>query len=114
MNPILYCLSNPPNVRANETIEMSLVSAVFDQPTCVVFVGDGVYQLVSDTGKGQFKDTRKMVLALPTYDVEHVYVDQNSLSERNISYSQIPDFIVPLPPEKLADLFSEYSLIVHD
>lgn len=93
---------------------MSLVSAVFDQPTCVIFVDDGVYQLVSDAEKGQFKDTRKMVFALPTFDVERIYVDQNSLTERKIECSQIPDFVVPISPERLVDLFSEYPLVVHD
>ena len=114
MNPILYCLSGAPSLRATETIEMALVSAVFDQPTAVVFIDDGVFQLVSNIERSLFKDTRKMILGFPTYEINHVYVVRNSLKERHLLPAQIPEFVKPLAPEDMAELFVTYPLVIHD
>ena len=51
MRSVLYLIRQFPGELANETIDLMLVSGVFEQPTSVVFIGNGVWQLVGDGSK---------------------------------------------------------------
>ena len=101
-------------MRANETIEMVLVSAVFDQPVSVMFIDDGIYQLVSNAAENRKKDTRKFILGLPAYDVKNIFADIESLSSRNIDILDIPDFVKPLNSQQLTTCFAKHTVVIHD
>ena len=57
----------------------------------VFFIGDGVYQLLAKHQADLIlqKDFQPMLQMLELYDVENIYVCQQSLSERNISVDQL-------------------------
>lgn len=93
MNSILYLVRKLPGVLANETIDMVLVSGVFGQPTSVVFMDDGVFQLVGNGEKVGRKDTAKKWASLPAYDIETILVHQPSLVSRGIAQSLLPDYV---------------------
>jgi tRNA 2-thiouridine synthesizing protein C len=82
---LLFLIRHPPHRGALpfETLDELLVGAVFDQQISVLFVGDGVFQLV-DSGQTTGNVARGF-RALPTYDVHDVYVDKSSLRQRGLT-----------------------------
>jgi tRNA 2-thiouridine synthesizing protein C len=83
------------NIYALESLEVVLITATFDQDVSLVFIDDGVYELV----KGQqtkgigIKNFSPSYRALDGYDVEKLYVDQASLEQRGLTEK---DLLVPV------------------
>ena len=75
------------SIYALEGLEVVLVGAAFDQDCCMAFVGDGVFQLVKDQDSGQagMKNFSPAYRALGDYDVNRLYVERESLSERGLT-----------------------------
>ncbi len=114
MNSILYLVRKPPGVLANETVDMVLVSGVFGQPTTVVFLDDGVFQLVGNGDRVGRKDTAKKWTALPDYDIETILVHQSSLNDRNIAHCRLPDFVRLASDSQIQDAIGKASCVVSD
>ncbi|WP_417594923.1 sulfurtransferase complex subunit TusC [Oceanospirillum sp.] len=72
---------------AREAIDLALVGAAFGQQATLLFMGDGVYQLLSNQQPDQVeqKGTQAMMKALPMYDIDQVFVCEKSLSERGLT-----------------------------
>ncbi len=87
MRSVLYLVRRPPGLAANESVEMMLVSGVFEQPASVLFLDDGVRQLPTgqDASRLGRKDTAKGLGALATYGVEALYVHAASAAARGIA-----------------------------
>ncbi|MXZ55328.1 MAG: sulfurtransferase TusC [Gammaproteobacteria bacterium] len=111
---VLFTVREKPGILANETIDAVLVSGIMDQPTSVVFLDDGVYQLVSDLESINIKDTKMKWSALPTYGVEQVYALQHSLRERSIDPAQLPDWVKPIDTETLRQHLHSAHFIISD
>ena len=77
-------------IYALESLEVVLITATFDQDVSLVFLDDGVYELV----KGQntkgigIKNFSPTYRALDGYDVEKLYVERESLEARGLSEDQ--------------------------
>ena len=76
---------------AREALDLTLAISAFNESLSVFFIGDGVYQLLAKHQADLIlqKDFQPMLLMLELYDVENVYVCQQSLVERNISVDQL-------------------------
>ncbi|MCY4130018.1 MAG: DsrE family protein [Gammaproteobacteria bacterium] len=84
MKSVFYCLSGPAGHPANEIVDAIAVSAVFDQPVAVAFIGDGVWQLFDQTDAEKGKNTTKFLSALPTFDISEFMVERESLQRQNL------------------------------
>ena len=84
MKSVFYCLSGPAGHPANEIVDAIAVSAVFDQPVAVAFIGDGVWQLFDQTDAENGKNTTKFLSALPTFDISEFLVERESLQRQNL------------------------------
>lgn len=109
MKRVLYLVRQPPGIAADETTDMMLVSGVFEQPTSVLFMDDGVYQLLG------LEDRKSSLKALPTYEVSDLYAAGSSLARRGIA----PEGIDGLPVEVLndaavRDLIGRHDVVVPD
>lgn len=101
-------------VYALEVLEMVLISAAFDQDVHLVFTDDGVFELkkgmeTAGIGMKNFSNTYR---ALEGYDIEKLYVDQESLDERGLAEA---DLIVPvtvLSRAEMAKLMGEMDVIL--
>ncbi|MCY3858361.1 MAG: DsrE family protein [Gammaproteobacteria bacterium] len=82
MKSVFYCLSGPAGQAANEIVDVIAVSAVFDQPIAVAFIGDGVWQLFDQTITEDGKNTTKFLSALPSFDVSEFMVEKESLNSQ--------------------------------
>lgn len=82
-------------IYALESLEVVLIAAAFDQDVSLVFIDDGVYELV----KGQktegigVKNFSPTYRALEGYDVEKLYVEKESLEARGLT---LADLLVPV------------------
>ncbi|GAA5187724.1 sulfurtransferase complex subunit TusC [Ferrimonas gelatinilytica] len=80
------------NASGREALDLVLLSASYEVDTAVCFIDEGVYQLV----KGQSpkiiasKDHIATFGALPLYEVDKVFICEESLQERGLS----PDDLV--------------------
>ena len=84
MKSVFYCLSGPAGHPANEIVDAISVSAVFDQPVAVAFIGDGVWQLFDMTVSADGKNTTKFLSALPSFDISEFMVERESLDHLNL------------------------------
>ena len=101
-------------IHALESLEVVLIAATFDQDCSLVFLDDGVYELV----KGQntkgigVKNFSPTYRALEGYDIEKLYVERESMDARGLGQD---DLLVPvqmLPAPELAELMAQQDVIL--
>ncbi len=79
---------------AAEMLDAALIAASFDQQVHLAFLDDGVFQLVKEQrpdALGQ-KNFAAAFLDLADYDIDHVWVERESLDERGLSET---DLMIP-------------------
>lgn len=87
---LLYVFRSAPydTHRAAEGLDALLASALFDQRASVLFLGEGVWQLLKTQQTPQNrpgKNHQKMLQALPLYDIENLFVHAPSLATRGLA-----------------------------
>lgn len=101
-------------IYALEGLEVVLISAAFDQDVSLVFLDDGVYQLV----KGQHtkaidvKNFSPTYRALEGYDIEKLYVSKESLEERNLTVDDLLVDVQVLDAAGMAKLMAEQDVVL--
>lgn len=110
MKRVLYLVRQPPGIAADETTDMILVSGVFEQPTTVLFMDDGIYQLVG------LDDRKSSLKALPTYEVSDLYAARSSLASRGVAPEDIdgPLSVEVLNDAAVRDLVNHHDVVVPD
>lgn len=75
---------------AFEGLDMALAFAAFEQDVTLVFVDDGVYQLLAQQGEHiDQQNIHKRLQAAQLYDINKIYVCQKSLQQRALSQQQL-------------------------
>jgi len=116
MKKFMFVNRKPPygTIYALESLEVVLIAATFDQDVSLVFVDDGVYELV----KGQnskaigIKNFSPTYRALEGYDIEKLYVERESLDARDLTEK---DLLVPvqvLRSTDMAALMAEQDVVL--
>jgi len=83
------------SVYALESLEVVLIGAAFEQDVKLVFMDDGVFQLTkgqNPSGIGM-KNFSKTYAALGDYDVNQIYVDEDSLKERGLTLDDLQPLV---------------------
>jgi len=78
-------------IYAWESLEVVLIGAAFEQDVTLVFMDDGVFQLVKgmNTKGAAMKDFSKTYSALGDYDITKIYIDKESLDERGLTLDDL-------------------------
>lgn len=78
-------------IYALESLEVVLIAAAFEQDISLVFMDDGVYQLIKgqDTADIGMKNFSPAYSALGDYDVKKIYIESDSLKERGLSEDKL-------------------------
>lgn len=116
-------------VYALESLEVVLIGAAFDQEVQLLFIDDGVYQLTkgqSTEGVGM-KNFSKTYAALGDYEVNQIYVDEQSLKDRGLTMDDLQALVYEdedddyaekssmhlVNREQLADLISDADVLLN-
>jgi tRNA 2-thiouridine synthesizing protein C len=101
-------------IYALEGLEVVLVSAAFDQDVSLVFVDDGVYELIKGVNtKGiEVKDFSKTYRALEGYDVEKLYVEKASMDARGLTVDDLIVDVTVLDSTEMASLMAEQDVVI--
>lgn len=96
-------------VYALEALEVVLIGAAFDQDVSMAFIDDGVFELAKgqDTDGIGIKNFSPVYRALGDYDVNKLYVEQESLDERGLTLEDL----MPLTYEDEDDDWAEKDSI---
>ena len=94
--------------RAKEATDLALATALFDQQVAMLFMGDGVYQLLANQNPQAIeqKNLGAMQQALPLYDVEALYVCSESLKARGLAADDLAINVTPLSSVEITTLFN--------
>jgi tRNA 2-thiouridine synthesizing protein C len=114
-------------IYAWESLEVVLIGAAFDQEVSLLFVDDGVYQLVkgSDTSESDMKNFMPTYRTLGDYGVRHMYVDQDSLAARGLTTDdliqvewedweteeEVDNIVEAVDAEKFKELMAESDVV---
>lgn len=116
-------------VYALESLEVVLIGAAFEQEVQLLFIDDGVYQLTkgqSTEGVGM-KNFSKTYAALGDYEVNQIYVDEQSLKDRGLTMDDLQELTYEdedddyaekssmhlVNREQLADLISNADVLLN-
>jgi tRNA 2-thiouridine synthesizing protein C len=101
-------------IYALESLEVVLITATFDQDVSLVFLDDGVYELL----KGQntkaigIKNFSPTYRALDGYDVEKLYVERESLESRGLSEDQLLVDVEVLSSAQMGELMAQQDVVL--
>ncbi|MCW8335086.1 sulfurtransferase complex subunit TusC [Vibrio sp. SCSIO 43135] len=93
MSQLTYLFRSAPHGRnsGREGVDALLAASAYCEDITVLFIGDGVYQLLlgQDPSGVLSKDYAPMLKLFDLYDIEHVYVCAESLSERGLAQADL-------------------------
>ena len=77
---------------AKAAVDVALATAAFSQAIDLLFLGDGVLQLIPDQdGRALgMKNVGHQLASLPLYDINHVYVDAEAVTRYSVDLSKAP------------------------
>ncbi len=78
-------------IYAQEALEVVLIGAAFEQDVSLAFLDDGVYQITKgqNTKEVSMKNFSLTYKALGDYDVNKIYVEQESLDARGLTLDDL-------------------------
>jgi tRNA 2-thiouridine synthesizing protein C len=111
---ILFVIAHPPRrgALAQETLDELLVGAAFEQKVSVLFVGDGVFQLLDNPAAPD--DGSRGYRALPTYEVDDVYVEKRAMAQRGLSTDALALRARVLSRRAIQSLIAAQDVVVPD
>ena len=116
MNNILCVVSRPPYQGSHdlELLEAAMVGAVFDMQVSLLFRDEGVWALLDgqDASPLQQRTFSKVLSALPTYEVESLYVCAESLRERGLASAALCMQVTPLSLAEQQQLMAEQHAVL--
>ncbi len=101
-------------IYAQESLEVVLIGAAFDQDVSIVFMDDGVFQILKgqDTSAIGTKNFSKTFRALEMYDVEKLYVEKESMEARGITEDDLNVPVEVKTSEEIGRLMDQQNVIL--
>ena len=99
-----------------ELLDSLLVAAAFDVPITVLFLGTGVWQLAQKQAPAPagLKSLSQQLSALPMYDVDRVFADQDSLERYGLTPPDLVLPVTPRPPAAIRELIDRADMVFND
>jgi tRNA 2-thiouridine synthesizing protein C len=95
---------------AKESLDVALVMAVFEQRPAVLFVDEGVFQLLlTSHSPSSHKHIGKIISALEMYDINELWVEQESLDLFGIAVDQLSQSVTVIARSNIAQLCAQYD-----
>lgn len=96
-----------------EALDAALIFGSYEQPTSLFFISDGVFQVIEAQNATAIdvKDYLKTFSALEFYDIENIYVCQQSLTERGLTANFHLDNIQVLSNKDFSQRLHQHNVI---
>ncbi len=96
---------------AKAALDTVLATAAFEQTVDLLFLGDGVLQLLPEQDSRALgrKNFGHQLASLPLYDINNVYVDAESAKSYNLDHSKTPFETRLLDSQAINQLMVEYD-----
>jgi tRNA 2-thiouridine synthesizing protein C len=105
---LLFTLRHAPygNSLAKEALDAILATSAYEQDLSVIFMDDGVFQLMpqQQTDAIKQKNFINMLSAFPIYEIDALFVCEQSLHDRGITLASIPNNITVLDMQATVQL----------
>ncbi|MGR8933854.1 MAG: sulfurtransferase complex subunit TusC [Gammaproteobacteria bacterium] len=116
MKNYIFVMRHAPHngIYVQELLDMVLITAAFDQPTALLFIDDGIFQIkrTQQPDVQQRKDTAAVFKALEMYDIKECYTEVESLQERGLAAD---DLLLPTLAVRRGDvaaLMQRYDIVI--
>ena len=114
MSKFLFIFSNTPrNINSQEGFDALLTGSAFGMCS-VLFIGDGVYQLLKDQ-KPEPLGVKNYALgfsALPDYDVKLIYCSKSQLQLLNVNASELIIPVNQLTDHEVNQLITQHDKVL--
>ncbi|MFT7177969.1 MAG: tRNA 2-thiouridine synthesizing protein C [Oceanospirillaceae bacterium] len=110
--PCLMILTHAPygSRCAKDSLDVTLVLAAFEQQPAVLFVDEGVLQLLpTSQTPSSHKHIGKIISALKMYDINEIWVEQESLDLFGISEDELSQSVTVITRSNIAQLCAQYD-----
>jgi tRNA 2-thiouridine synthesizing protein C len=97
-----------------DALDVALIFGSFEQDVSLFFQGDGVWQLIKNqsTDDIQIKNYLKTFSAFEFYDIEKIFVCEQSLIERELINAEFHiDNVITLSPKKFSETLHVHQTI---
>jgi len=112
---IMYVMQKAPHgaIYPYEGLEFVLITGAYEQDLSLLFIEDGVYNLVKDqdTSELGIKGFVKTYRTLEGYDIEKLYVDQKSLDDRGLTTDDLIVDVEVKTPEEINAMMNEQHAV---
>lgn len=101
-------------LRVQEVLDVVLITAAFDQKVSLLLLDDAVFHLkINQHGEALgSKDISAIYRSLELYDIENIYVEQDSLVQRGISQEDLLLPITLLTRSEIATIFKAFDFVL--
>lgn len=100
---------------AREGLDAILASAAYGQDIGVLFIDDGIFQLVPNQAPEALpqKNLNANLAALPLYEVERLYVHSESLRERGVKFHSLTlEGLQAINSREVGELMSQHEQLL--
>lgn len=99
---------------ARETLDIALAGGAFDLPISMLWLDEGVWQLVGEQQPQQLeqKNLPAQLSALPMFGVEQLYVAQHSLEQRSLTAADLMLEVTLVDTEQIAQLIQQHQQVL--
>lgn len=96
-----------------ETLDVILTTAAFDQRVSILLLDDGVFQLKENQQVTNYKvkDTCAIFNALALYDVNEIYIEEESLIERGFNLKNLTLPVALVKRLEVVNLYESYDIV---
>ena len=112
---LLICRHAPyGNTLARAALDVALAGAAFDQDLSLLFLDDGVWQLVPGQTAAEIgsKSLRATLDSLPLYDLEQFHVCTDSLASRGLEADELPGQLVLVNRDELGAFIASHDQLL--
>jgi len=100
---------------AKEALDVGLIAAAFGQKLSLLFMDDGVYQLLKNQNPSDInqKNSSQTLPMLEMYDVKDIYVEAESLQARNLQSEDLLISVQIIDSQATAELIDQQDILLN-
>lgn len=111
----LLIFKHPPygTSSARDLLDIALTCSVFEQSISLLFIGDGVLQLLSNQHSAPLRQKNLNALhsSLAMYDIESIYVEDSALRYHGIDIEQLQINASQLNSDAIKQLINQHDVV---